>query len=413
MGAMETTQATAASWIAAGRATAWLRILAAVSALSFAALLIATRAGVGPDPWGRPLGADFVSFWTAARLALAGMADAAWNPALHGAAQHAWFGTELGFAPDYYAFFYPPPFLLICLPFGLLPYPVALAAWLWLTTSLFYAAIRALLGPGVPSLLLILAFPALTLNAEHGQNGALFAALLAAAARWLDRRPGWAGVCLGLLCCKPQLALLVLPALLASCRWRALTVTLLGGAALCLGSWAILGGGAWLGFLRDTALAERAIADGWVGFGKMVSPFAALRLLDAPIAAAATIQGACSLAALASVVTFCRRKRDGAAEIAAISAGACLATPFLLDYDLTILAIPLAIVASRRETTRQERCVLCAAYLLPLLARPLAMQAGIPMAPFVVAALFMVVARPVRAAVRSPVFPAPATARAP
>ncbi|MBP0650865.1 DUF2029 domain-containing protein, partial [Mycobacterium tuberculosis] len=81
--------------------------------------------------------------------------------------QTALFGQDVG----YRAFFYPPPFLAVVLPFGLLPYGAAVVAWIGATS----AAAVLLLRRQAPNLALLglLAMPALWLNGGHGQNGAL------------------------------------------------------------------------------------------------------------------------------------------------------------------------------------------------------------------------------------------------
>jgi hypothetical protein len=69
--------------------------------------------------------------------------------------------------------------------------------------------------------------------------------------------------------------------------------------------------------------------------------------------------------------------------------GGLLATPFLLDYDLVLLALPIAWLAVEQGelTLPWERVALVTAFFLPLCARPLAEFAGIPATPLVAAAL--------------------------
>src|SRR5690242_8695124 len=58
-----------ANWLTAERARTWSRVLAVII-VSVAILWVGlTRHGV--DPMGKPLGTDFLSFWTAAQLASA------------------------------------------------------------------------------------------------------------------------------------------------------------------------------------------------------------------------------------------------------------------------------------------------------------------------------------------------------
>src|SRR6516225_3105854 len=72
-------------------------------------------------------GGDFASFWAAARLALEGIADKAYDLSVHQAAE-----TILPDG-DYRPFFYPPTFLLLCVPLGLLPFHLAIFAFLTVT----------------------------------------------------------------------------------------------------------------------------------------------------------------------------------------------------------------------------------------------------------------------------------------
>ena len=68
-----------------------------------------------------------------------------------------------------------------------------------------------------------------------------------------------------------------------------------------------------------------------------------------------------------------------------------LVSPFVLDYDLMLLAFPLMWLfhTGLREGFRSwERLALLAAYALPLYGRPLAIAAHLPLAPLVLLAVF-------------------------
>ncbi len=395
-----------APWLGPGRAASWARVLAVMSVLSTVALVMLTHGGNVPDPWHRPLAPDFDSFWTAARLALAGTPEAAWNPVAQAAAERANFEPVRGYGADYYAFFYPPPFLLICLPLALLPYGLAAVVWLATTGVACFAVVRALLPRRWPAILVFLAFPALSINAWNGQNGALSAALLGAAALHMERRPKVAGVCLGALCFKPQLALLVVPALIAARRFQVLAYAALAMVTLCVVSLCVFGAAAWQGFLSATPVARAAMEFGWVGFAKMVSTFAAARLLGMSSADAWAAQAIVAAAVLIVTVLVARRRPGERAEVALLATGACLMTPFVLDYDLMLLVIPLAWVVAQAEQTVYlpwEKLILASAFLLPMVVRSLATWADASVAPLALLALLAVVVRrawPVPAASR-------------
>jgi alpha-1,2-mannosyltransferase len=381
-------------WFDAERARRWSFALVAVSGLIVLMLLVGTRGGTAADPWGRPLGPDFSSFWVAGRLALADAAAAAWDPVAHGVAQHDYFPTDAGYNGDYYGFYYPPPFLLVLLPFAMLPYGLAISAWIVATSAGYLACLRQLVQRHWSVTLPGLAFPALLINAEHGQNGALSAALLAGGASLLDRQPRLAGACLGLLSIKPQLALLAAPALLAAGRFRALAWAGASAGVLCLTSWVLLGGDSWRAFLTHGPFALVALEEGLVGDAKMVSSFAGARLLGASVGTAWVVQAIVSAIALVAVAGVARRRPGAFAEIATVGVAACLVTPFLLDYDLMIVSVPLTWAVCDASSTgfrRWEKLILITAFALPLVVRPIAMHIGIPIAPIVIMGLLWVV----------------------
>ena len=178
----------------------------------------------------------------------------------------------------YVAFFYPPPFLLLCLPLAALPYFWSLAAWLAATGFACWRVLRAWLGRDYGTLP-ILAFPAMLSNLGHGQNAFLSTALFGGGALLLNARPFVAGLCLGALVYKPHLEIVIPVALIAARRWR----TVLGAAVSAAGSASPRsppsGSTAWKAFLAASPLARAALERNMVGDEKMQSVFAAVRLL--------------------------------------------------------------------------------------------------------------------------------------
>lgn len=135
-------------------------------AIALAAFLLLSTDGM--DPNGIPLGADFVQFHAAGRLALDGRPLAVFSLAdVQAMARSMFPGIQ---AP--LLWFYPPTFLLVVLPFGLLPYPAAGAAFMAASGGLYlFAASRLVAHRSWPPF--ALAFPAAFLDVVHGQNGFL------------------------------------------------------------------------------------------------------------------------------------------------------------------------------------------------------------------------------------------------
>jgi hypothetical protein len=153
------------------------------------------------DPRGKPIGADFMSYWSAARLALDGRPETAFDESVISAVQHA----AVPFLPNiWYPWHYPPIFLLVVAPLGLLPYPAALASFVLGTAALWAALARCVLTDR-RAWIVAAATPAGLINLIDGQNAFLTAALAGFALLWLDCRPVAAGVLVGLLAVKPHL----------------------------------------------------------------------------------------------------------------------------------------------------------------------------------------------------------------
>ena len=383
-----------AAWLDGQRATAYARILGGLSLL--AAVGWATLSLTDPNPAARPLGPDFVSFWAASKLALAGHPEQVYSPAAHAAVQRAVFG---GVDTGYAAFFYPPVFLLVCLPLAALPYLASLGAWLAVTGAACWPVIRGWLGRSA-TMLPALAFPATFYNIGHGQNAFLTTALFGAGGLWLQRRPWLAGACFGALIFKPHLGLLIPIALIAGRQWKAIAGAAATAGALVGLSLLAFGLKTWTGFLAVSGLARATLERGLVPPADMQSAFAAIRLWNGPVPLAYAAQALVGLAAaLAVAVVFARRRNDQAAA-AALVAATLLATPFLLDYDLMLMAVPLAWLfaeGTRRGFLPWEKTGLVAAFLLPLLSRIVAARTGLPLGPPVLAMLFALVLRRVLA----------------
>ncbi|WP_232492210.1 glycosyltransferase family 87 protein [Novosphingobium kaempferiae] len=382
-------------WLGAARSLGYLRLLALLNVAMLVLLVATSRDGV--DRNGFLLGSDFISFWTVGRML--GEGANVYDGAAHVAAQRAYFAPENG----YTAFFYPPSFLPFCRPLGWLGYFPALATWLVVTGAAHLAAVRAWwrdAGVPAPLWLLFLGFPAVPIVATHGQTAFLVAALLGGGA-WLVRsRPVLAGVLLGLATIKPQFGLLLPVALLLTREWRTIGSALVTAMVLAAATTALYGAQVWPDWLAASARAQDAMAEGAVGYAKMVSPFAALRLLGVPTGAAYAVQAVVSLGVAGLLAWAAWNKRWSPGLAALTLAGAPLVTPFVLDYDLVLLAFPLLWLTGQglRDGFRDwEKLAILLAIAAPAFARPLAMNAGVPVMPLVLALLFAVVWRRARA----------------
>ena len=378
-----------ACWLTPARARAYGVILAAGMASVAVVWLFLSHGAL--DARGKPIGADFAHYWTAGRLALQGSPAAAWDVSALHAGQVAIFGAGIGVTP----FLYPPPFLVICVILALLPYGWSLIAWLSVTGAAYWIALRRHLPPRV-SALPILAFPAGFVNATHGQNGFLTAALFGAAALAYRRSPMLAGVCLGLLSFKPHLGIAVIVVLLAGRRWRTVFAASLTVLSLYCASLLLVGAEAWLAFLEAASIARSILEQRLIDPEKLASVFSAVLLMGGGPMLGYAVQGIAAVATCVVAARIACKRPGGAGEVSLMVAAVPLCSPYLFDYDLTILALPLAWVfasAQRDGFLAWEKIGLLAAFLVPLLARPIGGAIGVPITPFVAAGLLIVVAR--------------------
>ena len=342
---------------------------------------------------------DFAAFWGAGRLALQHIPAAAYNgAAIHTAELQ---GSRLP-TGELYPFLYPPVFLLLCVPLALLPYLVSLWTMVLATSALLVSGLRSI-APKQAGWLAIAAFPGFLLNAGNGQASCLFAACFAGACLYLERRPLLAGACLGGLVCKPHLALCVPIALVAARRWRALCSC--AATALCLVaiSWLSFGTATWSAFLASASGSASALTDGQA-LGRMQSIFAAVLLLNGTTPLAIAVQAAGALASMVLLILVVRKRPGAGPETSMLVLATLTSTPYLFDYDLVCLSIPIAWWASRIAQTGAldwEKSTLAAAFVLPLIARAAGIHLGLPLTPAIVLSLLVLLRIRIRHDTRS------------
>lgn len=328
----------------------------------FAAGLILQVWLVAPD--GALRRNDFLAFWVAARMAFAGDAGAAYDPAHFMAAYEAVGGTGFILPLGWHN---PPSFLLLLAPLGLLPYVPAFVAWLVGTALLFTWAIGQVLR-GVPGAgAVALAFPATFLCVWEGQNAFLVAALFGAALARLETKPMLAGLFIGLLSVKPQFGVL-LPLLLAvGGHWRCFAAATATVGAMVLLSAVWFGTSAWLAFFPSLAASRDAYLGDFVP-DTLQTVYGVIARMIGSRSLAAAVHGAAAIGVAAVVVALWRRPASLEVRAAAAIAASFLVTPYAFPYDavaVTMGAAFLARAALDRGALRAEAVLLAAACLMP------------------------------------------------
>lgn len=331
--------------------------------------LIATSTG-GLDVFGRPLGTDFSNVYSAGQMALDGRDAAAYVPVEQEKVQQAFFND-----PDvpFYAWHYPPFFLILAAGLAVLPYTLSWLTWMAATLPLYVMTMRRIIG-GKTALLAAIGFPAAAVNFLHGQNGFLTAALIGGAMISLRSKPLMAGVLIALLAYKPQFGVLIPIALLAGGYYRTFLVAGLTLAGMCAIATLAFGTEIWLAFYESRHFSQHHILEaGSTGWQKIQSIFSAIRMWGGSVDQAYFAQACLSLFLVISTIWIWRSKADHDLKAASLIVGSLLITPYMLDYDMVALAPALLFVTRyglKAGFTPYERLLLAAIWTAPILTRP-------------------------------------------
>ena len=362
----------------------------------------------GLKPNGEPIAPDFAIFYLAGRLAAASNIAAAYDWTQLSVTYQNFFAMNLGGV----SWNYPPPALLPFVGLGTLPYPAAVMLWssggllalLGLWRPLWWPLWRS--GQAGAPLLAILLFPGTTFNLISGQNGLWLAALAGGALLRLDMPPTslelpmcptrliravLTGVLCGLVALKPSLLPLLPLALCAGRQWVALAALLLTVTVLVLVGTLAFGGAAWQGFANTLySLGELEAAGAFPDY-RMPTLYLALRRLEWGSTPALLAQsGLAAIAALAVWWVWRSSVPVHPGARAAVTAAAIpLIPPYLFEYDLEILLLPLFWLWQRHtDNTLARLLVLATGVLLvlpPLASRTLGGHPAVVLLPLLLA----------------------------
>jgi len=304
-------------------------------------------------PWWTVWGADFRAFYGAGLFVRTGRADLLYDIP----AQLAFQEQALGGAGEVSIWLSPPFVAWFFVPLSLLSFPIALVVQVM--TSLAAAAVALFLlrrELGRPSTremawAAVAYYPTLQ-SLSEGQLSAVsllvFTEFFVLLRRGHDAR---AGVVLGCLAYKPQLAVGLAAALVGARRFRALASALAVALLFYAFCWATLPGPT-RDYIRRAPELDAVLRGGGYPSAGLHSLFQVSTLLfDAFSHRAATVLGvALTAAALVALVALWRREPWKASSanwdrrMAATLALAVVASPHLFGYDLMLLLLPFFIV---------------------------------------------------------------------
>ncbi len=333
--------------------------LVAAGSLVFITMIMGIAFLLTANPETPALENDFRVFWGAGRLAVAGEPLAIHDLARLGASHATGLDVDM-------PWLYPPAFLIMVTPLGLMPFAWAYLGWALVSLALTAWAARSFVA-GIQPVWVLMAFaPAYFPAVMMGQTSLFWlAALLAALAALGQGRWVLAGVFIGLLTLKPQLGVMIPVALLAIGAWRTIlsasvtTVLLLALPTLYYGMdyWPLL----------FVSLAEHSanITFSVIAQKLMLSPMYFLAFIGVDHAVALNIQ--LGLMALTAVAVFALWRSDRVGfdvKAAGLLCAILLSAPYLWYYEGALMpAIALFLLRGGILSVRPLHMLL----LVPLL----------------------------------------------
>lgn len=306
----------------------------------------------GTALWGR----DFVNIFTSGTLVLEGRTGLIYDVPAYRAFQEGMFPN----AVQFHNYSYPPVTLLYTWLFALLPYPLALTAWLGGTGALFLRAARPYIAPlGLSGWLALLA-PASLVNLWAGHYGFLIGALWLFGWRLLPGRPAMAGALIGLMIVKPHLAVLAPIVLLWRRQWVAFASAGATSVALIGLSVIFFGPDLWVTYLGETARFQAEMVDDTASFFLTMMPTLtpSLALLGIPVGWAAGLQLLTALAAIAALLRY--MPQDPMEAGLATATATFLVLPYGFGYDMTVCGLAGLILFRRVSSGEIDRSALLA-----------------------------------------------------
>lgn len=303
----------------------WLRAVATGFAILFVILAIWSAVLILL----KPAGFDFLSFWAAGRLVLAGHPDLAYNIAAHGTVENtiAPIGGRMPFP-------YPPPFLAIVTPFALPPFGIAFILWVAVTAAFFAFATRR----SAPISFAFGNTPA-AIDFMIGQNGFLICGIFVLGLSLIPTSPLIAGAILGLMILKPQLALLLPVAMLAGREWRVIAGAIASVTAVLLLGLILFGFKSYQGFWNILPFYVDLLRDHKLPWNELASPFALARFWGIPQTPALLIHIIIALVATALTARAWWLKLDERVPI--LATATMLVAPYFFTYDALLIVVPM------------------------------------------------------------------------
>ena len=338
---------------------------------------------------GVTVGRDFRVFYSGSAMALQGPHGIhgnillAFDPDLLLAVQQTMTKATVGILP----WIYPPTFAAMITPLALLSFINSF--WVWtLAGAGLYALMLWRILPDRLTLMLGFAYTGAYVNFVQGQSGLFVTAFMGLAMLLIIEKKSWlAGFFFGLLAIKPQYGFLIPVALLASREWQTFISASITLILFLFMVTVAFGVEYWTAFFNMSSDFSNQVADWPKIWLRMTSVWAASRVLGLNNEIAVLIQAGVALGVVATVAYIWFRYGARSETAAAVIAGTCLLQPYILFYDLVVLAPAMALLIreglQRNQLLRGEIAIYLLVGIFPAIAGPLSLPIG-PLAPIMV-----------------------------
>ncbi|WP_175837118.1 glycosyltransferase family 87 protein [Burkholderia anthina] len=340
------------------------------------------------------VGSDFAIFWAAARVAIEHDAVAVFSP--------QWMQPiEASLRPidAFLPWPYPPTFLLVAIPFGLMPFVPALILFATLQIGCYAMVIARLVRSFDGQVrIAIAAFPGMICAAFTMQNSFITLAAAVGALLLLDSSPVLAGACVSILILKPQLGIMFPIAFVCGRHWKALISAGAFSACIIAVSAITFGMRMWVAFFDFLPRFNRVVVEDGVSFWRtMPSTFSLARLAGLPITAAYCLQAIVAILGVGAVAFVWARPSRYELRSAVLGAATLLVQSYFMYYNLLWLILPIAflLLDSRHvKLQRYEIIVIGLAWLVPAQAFITALTGiGWSFAPIILVAIVAIIIR--------------------
>jgi len=309
------------------------------------------------------LGRDFVNMWHYGIAAFSDDPSLYYNPDYYNARLDSLIP---GLNYQYQQFSYPPHFMLLSAPLGLMPYNLGFLLFTATGIGLLW---KTVLRPfHKNSRYALLWTPVLALAILSGQVSVFLVVIFAAIFRNMDKNTWLTAALIALLTVKPQIGFLFPVFLLATARYKLFLQTAMLTTAFMGASVLFHGIAPWEAYFTVGIhnQADLMIYSHPLVLGLMPTLYSNIHQLGMPVLPSQIIHGVVALMALIAMVITVRKCRDKALNFIVFVATSFAVTPYLMVYDTLVLIWAVICLSHMVSFNRFDKVAVSLLLILPV-----------------------------------------------